>query len=223
MFHITNYNINQSLIDQAVCSIPDIDFRLAINQPSSDFFYDPWIIKPEFKGTIWQHILDSIPEDKGEARLIKLEPGTCYRSHADIDDRWHLSLTGEKSYLVNLESNILYPTVRDNHWHVIDTSIKHSAVNFGSKPRVQLVVRKLLTRNILKESITVSITLKEITEDRRFVFDDVVSPWLNEANKNGTLYDFKFEEFEVLLVIEKDQIEQLRQAVQSHFNLEIKE
>ena len=221
MFSKTNIQIDSGLIEKAQISIPNIDFRLSLNQPTGDFFYDPWIIRPEFENTVWEEILKTIPDNIGEARLIKLDPGTCYRSHSDIDDRWHLSILGERSYLVDLENDIMYPTVQDDHWHLINTGIKHSAVNFGSKPRTQLVVRKLLQRNQLKNPIKVSITLIKVTEDRRFIFDDIISPWLNNANKTGTLQDFKFEEFEVRLTIESNVLESLKNTIDSHFNLEI--
>jgi len=223
MFTDTNYSIDQNLLQQAVNSIPDIDFRLAINKPTGDFFYDPWIIKDEYKGTVWETIYNSLPENKGEARLIKLDPGTCYRSHSDIDDRWHLSISSDRSYLVDLESDNMYHITTDGKWHTINTGIKHSAANFGSKSRIQLVVRKLLTRNQLTKPVNVSITLITITDDRRFIFDDVVSPWLNRADKTGVLSDFKFEEFEVKLTIEADVVDDLRSTIGSHFKLSILE
>ena len=221
MFFKTTNFVDDQLIKQAQVSTPDIDFRLSLNEPSKDFFYNQWIIRKQFQNTVWEDILKTIPEPIGEARLIKLDPGMCYRSHADIDDRWHLSISGEKSFLIDLENNSMHPTITDNYWYTIDTSLKHSAANFGSKPRIQLVVRKLLTRNILTNPVNVSITLIKVTDDRRFIFDDIVSPWLNKANKNGTLRDFKFEEFEVLLTIEENAVEDLKSAISSHFKLSI--
>jgi hypothetical protein len=221
MFSKTNTQVDSILIEQAQNSIPDVDFRLALNEPTGDFFYDPWIIRSEFRNTVWEKILNTIPDKIGEARLIKLDPGTCYRSHSDIDDRWHLSILSERSYLINLENDTMYPTIQDDHWHIIDTGIKHSAANFGSKPRTQLVVRKLLKRNQLTNPVKVSITLIKVTDDRRFIFDDIISPWLNKANKNGTLQNFKFEEFEVRLIIESSVVDDLRKTISSHFNLDI--
>ena len=31
----------------------------SINMPSGDFFYDPWIIKPKYKGTSWETLLNT--------------------------------------------------------------------------------------------------------------------------------------------------------------------
>lgn len=221
MFHMTDYKITKAQLEEAQLAIPSIEFRLPINQPTGNFFYDPWIIKDEFKNTIWEDILNTIPEAKGEARIIKLDPGTCYRSHADIDDRWHLSLKGEKSFIVDLENERMRPTRPDSIWHMIDTSIRHSAVNFGHVPRMQLVVRQLLTRNILINPKQISITLKTIVDDRRFIFDDLVSPWLNKMSKSGRITDFQYEEFEVKLVIEESEIDNLKSMIDSHFNVTV--
>jgi len=221
MFTDTNYSIDQNLLQQAVNSIPNIDFRLAINKPTGDFFYDPWVIKDEYKGTVWETIYNSLPENKGEARLIKLEPGTCYRSHSDIDDRWHLSISSDRSYLVDLESDNMYHIITDGKWHAINTGIKHSAVNFGSRSRTQLVVRKLLTIGNISSPANVVITLKEIVEDRRFIFDDIISPWLNRINKQGALSNFKFQEFEVTFTTEQSLIPELKKITESHFNVNI--
>ena len=221
MFYTTNYKITNFQLEKAQLAIPNIEFRLPINQPTGNFFYDPWIIKDEFKDTIWEDILNSIPELKGEARIIKLDPGMCYRSHADIDDRWHLSLKGEKSFIIDLEKEHMHPTIPDTTWHVIDTSTRHSAVNFGHVPRLQLVVRQLLIKNVLLNPKHISLTLKKIVDDRRFIFDDVVSPELNRLNKAGLITDFQYEEFEVKMCIEEREIDNLQSTISSHFNLTI--
>ena len=221
MFNTTGYKITKLQLEEAQLAIPNIEFRLPINKPTGNFFYDPWIIKDEFKNTIWEDILNTIPKDKGEARIIKLDPGTCYRSHADIDDRWHLSLKGEKAFIIDLENEIMRPTSPDTTWHMIDTSIRHSAVNFGHVPRLQLVVRQLLTRNVLIHPKQISITLKNIVDERRFIFDDLVSPWLNKLNKAGLITDFQYEEFEVKLSIEASEIDNLKSIINSHFNITI--
>ena len=221
MFYTTNHKITNLQLEKAQLAIPNIEFRLPINQPTGNFFYDPWIIKDEFKDTIWEDILNSIPELKGEARIIKLDPGICYRSHADIDDRWHLSLKGEKSFIIDLENERMHPTIPDTIWHMIDTSTRHSAVNFGHMPRMQLVVRQLLTRNTLISPKQISITLKHIIDDKRFIFDDLVSPWLNKMNKDGRISNFQYEEFEVKLSIEASEIDNLKSIINSHFNVTI--
>ena len=222
MLEPTNYTIPDDILQEAICSLPDIDSRLSLNQPSGRFFNDPWEIKPEFKGTIWENILNSLDEPKGEARLIKLEQGKCYPSHADVDDRWHLSIKGNHSFLVDLESQTMYQTNELGRWYSMDAGRRHTAANFGSEDRVQLVVRKLLPVPRITSPKDVSITLKDVVGDRRFIFDDIVSPWLNYAYKKGIVDNFKGEDLEATFTIEESYIGELRDLIKDHFTLTIK-
>ena len=166
-------------------------------------------------------ILDKISEDKGEARLIKLLPGECYPSHADIDDRWHLSLTGNNSFLIDLENNIMHQTNVEGQWFLMNAGVRHTAANFGSEDRVQLVVRKLLPTPQIKNPKTVSIKLKQVIGERRFVFDDIISPWLNKAYKLGIVDNFKGEDLEAKFTVEESYIAELRQVIDYYFTLTI--
>jgi hypothetical protein len=221
MLHQTYYTVSKELMQEARSALPNIDSRLAINQPTGKFFSDPWETKSEFKGTVWEKILDKISEDKGEARLIKLLPGECYPSHADIDDRWHLSLTGNNSFLIDLENNIMYQTNVEGQWFLMNAGVRHTAANFGSEDRVQLVVRKLLPTPQIKNPKTVSIKLKQVIGERRFVFDDIISPWLNKAYKLGIVDNFKGEDLEAKFTVEESYIAELRQVIDYYFTLTI--
>jgi hypothetical protein len=68
MLSKTQFNISPKVFNAAKEAVPAIDSKLTLNQPTGDFFYDPWQIKPEFKNTVWEEVLDSLPLDKGEAR-----------------------------------------------------------------------------------------------------------------------------------------------------------
>lgn len=213
------YKVKDSIVDRALVELQRDDFRTTINQPTSSFFYDPWLIKDEYKGTIWEQLLSSLPFDIGEARIIVLKPGTCYHSHADIDDRYHLNLSGQYSYLIDLESNVMHPTVCDKLWYEMDAGLRHVAANFGSTDRIQIVVRKLLKRNQLLDFCKVKITPVNNFEKARFIFDDHISPWLNRAVKNGIINNFntdlKCAEFD----IEKKYIEELKKILTDSFNI----
>lgn len=156
----------------------------ALNYPSGDFFYDRWNIKEEFLGTVFENIL-KVFSDLGETRIIALPPGKCYRSHADIDDRYHLTVCSEKSYLTDLKNDIMYKTDVNGQWYLMDTGRPHSAVNFGSVNRIQIVARKLLTRNNLekKKYVTLMPSGDGNQEKLRYIFDKNISTWLNLANK----------------------------------------
>ena len=222
MLEPTNYTVPQELLQEAIASIPNIDSRLALNQPTGKFFNDPWEIKPEFKGTVWETILNILDEPKGEARLIKLVQGESYPSHADIDDRWHLALTGNNSYLIDLEKRVMHQTDKNGIWYSMNAGIRHTAANFGSEDRIQLVVRKLLPAPNIQNPVDVSITLKTVVEDRRFIFDDVISPWLNYAYKKGIVDNFKGEDLIATMIVESDYVKELEDLTKEHFVLTVK-
>ena len=165
--------------------------KVVLNKPTGNFFYDPWEIKEEYKNTVWEDILNSLPLDKGEARIIKLAPGTTYVSHTDIDDRWHLTLQAQRSYLIDLDSETMYPTVVDGIWYSMNTGKRHVASNFGSIDRLQLVVRQLLTEANELDMVDVKISPAYDQHDYRYYFDDIISPWLNILNKQKKIAEFK--------------------------------
>jgi len=216
------YKVPTLLLKKALLDIQNDKFRTTLNIPTGDFFYDKWILHDQYKDTIWETILSTLPMDIGEARIIILNSGTCYHSHADIDNRYHLNLSGNKSYLIDLDSNSMYKTVMDGIWYEMNTNLRHVAANFGSTDRIQLVVRKLLQRNKLKNPIKISIVPNINSKKVRFIFDDTISPWLNLANKKGIIYDFStdFKE-KVFLDIEKEYINELLNLIPVEFKVEI--
>ena len=221
MITLTQYKIPKTLITEALTEIPHFDFRFTINEPAGDFFYDPWKLKSEFQNTIWQKLYDSLPVNKGEARIIKLEAGTCYASHADADDRYHLNLSGNKCYMIDLDSKEFYPLIADGSWYEMDAGRRHTAANFGNKFRYQLVVRKLLVRSALKNLINITFKIKELVdlEDARFIFDDVISPWISKVNKQGQMNDFKFQNGIVSFSIDPSLKQELEKLIPVEFEL----
>lgn len=189
----TNFTVHTQLILRALNNIPTDTFRFSINEPTGDFFYDPWVLTSEFVDTPWGELYNSIDmPDKGEARIIKLNGGECYISHADIDDRYHLNLSGEKCYLINLNDESMHNLTCDGQWYLMDAGSKHSACNFGNKIRYQLVIRKLLNKNILTDPVPVTLVTNLDSEDARYLFDNTLSGPLNYANKHNLISDFKF-------------------------------
>jgi hypothetical protein len=220
MFTNLSISITKELLDRAVNSIPQIDFRFALNRPTGNFFYDPWVINDDLKDSVWQEILQSIPEPIGEARLIKLDPGSCYRSHSDIDDRWHLSLISEKSFIIDLDTNQMFPLEVDLKWHFLNAGPRHSAVNFGHTPRIQLVVRSLLNRGTnIVSPISITIVPKSENISNRFYFDDTVSPLLNLYTKQGLIDDFDPADHRVKLTIEKSKLQEFKSSINNFFDV----
>lgn len=161
----THYTVDPKLFQEACNSLPTRDMKTTINQPTGSFFYDPWVIKDEYKGTVWETLYNSLPVSKGEARIIILDPAQCYQVHADIDDRYHLNILGESCYLIDLVRDQLHPLEQDGIWYDMDASFLHTATNFGRRARIQLVVRHLLKNNKLMDPIGVALS----TTDRKSV------------------------------------------------------
>lgn len=219
MLYSTSHLVPEELFEQALANLPHGGFKQTINQPTGDFFYDPWEIKPEFKGTVWEQLLDTLPFDKGEARLITLESGQCYYSHADIDDRWHLSLTGNQSFLLDLTNQQMFKLEQDRTWYDMLAGRIHSAANFGQIPRVQLVVRQLLWDNEMANPVHVRIEQATDKYDYRYLFDNHISPWLNAANRDGHINKFKFTGAEVSFDVEQSHLTELESLVPEYFRI----
>jgi hypothetical protein len=220
MLSKTQFNISPKVFNAAKEAVPTIDSKLTLNQPTGDFFYDPWQIKPEFKNTVWEEVLDSLPLDKGEARLIKLVPQQTYSGHADIDDRWHVALSGDQSYLIDLDGMKLHKTDADGSWYDMDAGRIHTAANFGGQLRVQLVVRKLLLKNNIDNSIRVTIDPAGDTTWHRYNFDLIFSPWLNRANKAGDISDFTFQGNTIRFNIDPTALESFKNIVTADFRID---
>jgi hypothetical protein len=215
----TDYSLPLDLLKRAAIQVPGNDFKLTINQPTGRFFYDPWELKPEFKNTVWEEVYNTLPVVKGEARLINLKKESCYVTHSDIDDRYHLNITGEDCYLINLTDRQLFPIEQDGTWYNMDAGFRHSAVNFGVHNRVQLVVRQLLNDTQLSDSM--SIIIKPVIEklDNRFLFDKTLSPWLNWANKNNLISNFDVRGTDVMFNLKTSELESLKNIMPNDFKL----
>ena len=192
MLEYINYTVPSRILQEVSANLPEFDRRIDLNVPTGDFFYDKWVVSPEFKNTIWEELLNTLPLDFGQARLMKLEPEQCYRTHADADNRYHLTLSGTHSFLIDLDTQTMHPTQLDGKWYLMDASRRHSAVNFGETTRVQLVIRKLLTRGNLSNPTTVEISIDpSVTNNFRYIFDDIFSPWINTKDQLGLINNFK--------------------------------
>ena len=102
-----------------------------MNKPTGDFFYDPWEVLPEYKGTAIEDLLKQLP-DHGEARVIVMAPGKSYSVHADVDDRYHVTLDAEQSFLHDIENEI--PDVNFSVSDLLSKSLAKSlAIKNGKK------------------------------------------------------------------------------------------
>lgn len=156
----------------------------------------------------------------GQARIIKMEPGESYMAHADIDNRWHLNLTGEQAYLIDLDEKVMYECVKDNRWAYMDASQIHAATNYGSIPRLQLVVREPLRRSRQPVDL-VSIGMEPAYEqhDFRYKFDKIFSPFLNRANQKYKLSDFSHTTFCLTFKLERELFDEFKQLLTPEFKV----
>jgi len=209
----------EGLIEQALKEHP-ITGSTVLNEPTGDFFYDKWKIKDLYKGTPWQQVLDTLPYTIGQARIIKMEPGDSYMAHADIDNRWHLNLTGEQAYLIDLDDEVMYKCERDNFWSYMDASRIHAATNYGSIPRLQLVVREPLRRSRQPVDL-VSISMEAAYEqhDFRYKFDKQFSPFLNRVNRANKLSDFVFATFTLSFKLERELLEEFNKLITPEYKV----
>lgn len=213
-----SWYVDLKIINECLDICPDEE-RLILNQPTGDFFYDPWTIKKEYIGTVWEKILTTLPGPIGEARIIRLIPGETYMAHADIDDRWHLNLSGERSYLIDLDNNKMHLLQKDQFWYKMSADKIHVAANFGSVNRLQLVVRELLSRTHSEDLISVTIEPNSKQFDYRYKFDNIISPYLNRANKNNLIRDFTFTKETVNFKICKSALEEFQKLLDDSFKV----
>lgn len=208
------------LIEQALKECPVSGQGTVLNEPTGDFFYDSWKIKDLYKGTLWEQVLDTLPYTIGQARIIKMEPGESYMAHADIDNRWHLNLTGEQAYLIDLDNQVMHECTRDNHWAYMDAGCIHAATNYGSIPRLQLVVREPLRCSRQPVNL-VSISMEAAYEqhDFRYKFDKIFSPFLNKANQKYKLADFAHTTFSLSFKLERELLEEFKQLITPEFKI----
>lgn len=219
MINITMWQCPKELIEQALTEHPIEGGRVALNAPTGNIFYDEWKIKDEFRDTVWEKVLATLPYTIGEARVITLEPNQSYMAHADIDNRWHLNLTSNQSYLIDLDAQKMYKQNNDGHWRYMFADKIHTAGNYGSIPRKQLVVREPLKHSRYTNLVGVEITPAQEQFDYRYQFDTIISPWLNRKNQSGELDDFAYKDSYVYFKIPEHIKEELAEFPRTKFNI----
>ena len=71
------YSVSKDIVSAAADFVlSQGNYRMVINEPTGNFFYDKWKIKSEYNNTPFYDILKSIDFPIGEARVIPLEAGT---------------------------------------------------------------------------------------------------------------------------------------------------
>jgi hypothetical protein len=196
--------------------------RAKINTPTGHWLHDPYVINDVWRGTAFEQLLLNLPWPIGEARLMRLEPGTCYRSHADIDDRYHLNLTSNQHcHLIDLEEQTMYQLVPDGKFYKMNAGKIHTAVNFGSTPRIQLVIREPIVKIESPSMIKIKIKSTDVSHDFRYQFDQHISPVISKLIKEKKIgWVDPRSETEMDLKIEQDEVKDFLDYIGS-LNLKI--
>ena len=221
MLTVIRTKINYKEIYNLVKNLPT--GKNVLTKPRGDFFYDPHILDEQYKGTEIEKVLDLIPMH-GEARVIVMEPGQSYSAHADVDDRWHLTLDADESYLVDLKNEKMYKSIADGTLYLMDSGSLHPASNYGYKPRYQLVIRKRLKGRHLNNPVFFNLTLIDPPYNARYLFDKSFSILLNRLEKEEQITNFKkISDKEIEFVIENEQITKIKELQRScGFRFEIR-
>ena len=179
---------NSKILFDLVKHLPE--GKNALNKPTGNFFYDPWELLPEYKDTAIEDLLKQLP-DHGEARVIVLKPGESYSAHADVDDRYHVTLDAEQSFLHDIENETMHATKPDDTVYLMNAGVLHSASNYGYKNRYQLVIRKRLQSNrMMNDPRQVVMTSNDPVYNLRYLFDISFSILLNRLAKEQSIDAF---------------------------------
>lgn len=217
----TNFSASVTDLELAVSTIdPENIKKTVLNEPTGRYFYDTWKIKPEYKDTVWEKLLSTLKTPHGEARIVTLTSKTNYVAHSDIDDRYHLNLSGVLCYLIDIDHNEMHLSSQDGRWYSMDTSRLHTAANFGNRIRHQIVVRRLLPENRLLSAVKIRIESKiEDMDEARFAFDYKLSSMLNIGCKKGLVSNFDLTEDGPEFACEQSFVPKIEEALGNNLQL----
>jgi hypothetical protein len=218
---LTDLNINVEL-EPLLEELSDIQWddknRCSLNKPLGNWLFDDYEMLPGWKGTAFESLLNSLPFRVGEARLMKLEPGTCYPCHSDLDDRYHLNLTtNDQCYLIDLDNHVMHPVKTDGKIYYMNANVKHTAANFGDISRIQLVIRKPFERFDDPNMMKLSVKFVDTQFNFRYEFDQYVSPLIGKLAKEKQLSWFEPKSnTEMVISTTQDGIHSLLAAFNKH-------
>jgi hypothetical protein len=120
---------------------------------------------------------------------------------------------------MDLDAKQMHLLNRDGNWYEMDTSKIHVASNFGSTDRLQLVVRKLLSKTTDKDLVSIMIEPSTKQHDYRYKFDNIISPYLNKANKKLSIRDFKFNNEVVSFKLSRSELPNFKKIINNFFKV----
>jgi hypothetical protein len=95
---------------------------------------------PELASTYFGEVLTAFPAPIFRARLLALDPRTCYSVHRDATPRYHIAInTSEHAPFIFVEQNEVFRVPADGNCYWLDTREVHTAMNGAREPRIHLV------------------------------------------------------------------------------------
>lgn len=189
---LTNTNLHFN-IEPAITQLQTLpwlntpSWDLPINEPTGIPKTDPYRIRDEFCGTPIGDLLLEIQSKIGpfgDTRLRKLENRESYHVHTDIDDRYHLALiTNPHALLIDLDNQKNFHIPCNGYLWLMDTSIPHTAVNFGQAGRVHFHIEQLLPK-ILGSTYQLTFTKVSGRPEQNLWFDSMGQGYINKKIKS---------------------------------------
>ena len=229
MFTATPHRVNSSELLELFRTVQlqqdqhDDMFKLDLNQPTGNFYYDPWQLKPEYEHTAVAQLLHQLAP-VGQVKIVSIPPGQCYLAHSDVEDRYHVTLQSEHSYVLDITHQQVYECRVDDRVYHTNTAQLHTVMNAGYVPRIQLVIRELLTRHQLVNPVRIHIQATQAPHNLRQQWDNHILVWCNLAHKQGIITDFDpmNSEAQVQFHMESDHLDSLRAVLgQCGFSTEL--
>lgn len=97
-------------------------------------------LHPDLVGTWWEEFFATLPFKVYRARLLTIQPRTCYSIHTDRTPRIHIAIDThpQARFIFTNPPQLRYIPADGSVWWV-DTTKEHSAMNGSLKPRIHFV------------------------------------------------------------------------------------
>lgn len=209
---LTNTNLHFN-IESAITQLQTLpwlktpSWDLSINEPTGDPNTDNYRVRDDFAGTPIGDLVFEIQSKIGpigDTRLRKLENRESYHVHTDIDDRYHLALiTNPYALLVDLDNQKNFHIPCNGYLWLMNTSISHTAVNFGEDGRVHLHIKQLLPK-VSGSTYQLTFTKVPGKPEQRLWFDSMGLGYINNKIKSKEITGFEIRQDKEVLISTAD-------------------
>lgn len=123
--NVTDWYTSCGRVEQAHRKINELDYKY---------------IQPDLKGSYIEQWINSFGKQLYRARLLLMNPRTCYSIHKDYLPRIHLPVTSNPQCLMCFPHNNHMQFLQNNgcsYW--VDTRVAHTFINCSEQIRIHLV------------------------------------------------------------------------------------